>query len=300
MSALPDLFPGFAARRLDVGAATIFARVGGEGPPVLLVHGYPQTHVEWHRIASELARRFTIVAMDSRGYGESSIPASVKGEGYSKRAIGADLIAAMAQLGHRRFAVIGHDRGGRVAYRLALDHPDHVTKLAALDIIPTIDMWEGMNATRAMQTYHWSFLAQSEPLPEMLIGKEPVRYIDHTLASWTKSKSLAPFDEGALAHYRAFFAQPERIRACCEDYRAGATIDVEHDRADRAAGKTVQCAMLALWGDAGIPAAGASPLDIWRKSFAPQATGEGIDSGHFLPEENPRATLAALVPFLAA
>lgn len=300
MTSLPDLFPGFAERRLDGDAGSIFLRIGGDGPPLALVHGFPQTHVEWHRVAGELAKRFTVVAMDSRGYGQSAAPSSRQGELYSKRAVGADIARIMQALGYAKFSVVGHDRGARVGYRLALDHPERIAKLALLDIMPTIAMWEGMSAQRAMQVYHWSFLAQPYPLPEMLIAREPVAYIDHTLASWTKLKSLAAFDERALAHYRAFFSEPARIHACCEDYRAGATVDVEHDRADREAGATIQCPTLILWGDAGIPAAGGGPLDIWRRTFTPGAIGQGIDSGHFLPEENPQATLAALMPFLLA
>ncbi|WP_342359146.1 alpha/beta hydrolase [Terrarubrum flagellatum] len=297
---LADLFPGFASHWIDTEAGRIFARSGGSGPPVVLIHGFPQTHVEWHLIAPELAQRFTVVALDLRGYGWSSAPRSEKGELYAKRAMGGDIVRAMEALGHARFAVVGHDRGARVAYRLALDHPGRVSKLALLDIMPTITMWEGMDAKRAMQVYHWSFLAQSYPLPETLISKAPLEFINHTLASWTKAKSLAPFDDFALAHYRAFFSDPSRIHACCEDYRAGATIDVEHDRADRESGKTVLCPTLILWGDVGIPAAGTNPHDVWRASFTPGATGQSVDSGHFLPEENPSATLAALAPFLAA
>lgn len=298
MSELADLFPGFASHWIDSDAGKIFARSGGSGPPLALIHGFPQTHVEWHRLAGELAARFTIVAMDLRGYGSSSAPQSEKGTLYSKRVMGSDILRVMEKLGHFRFAIVGHDRGARVAYRLALDHPERVTKLALLDIIPTIAMWEGMNAERAVQVYHWPFLAQPYPLPEMLLSTASREYLDYTLAKWTKHNSLDVFDGDALAHYRAFFADPGRVHACCEDYRAGATIDVEHDRADRAAGKTVRCPSLVLWGDAGIPAAGSRPLDIWRASFAPQATGQDIDSGHFLPEENPQATLAALIPFL--
>lgn len=300
MSDLPDLFPGFATRWIDVDSVKIFARVGGSGPPLALVHGFPQTHAEWHRIAGELAERFTVVAMDSRGYGSSSAPASRNGALYAKHVVAGDVLRVMETLGFRSFALVGHDRGARVGYRLALDHPGRVTRLALLDILPTLTMWETMNAARAMQVYHWPFLAQAYPLPETLIAKAATAYLHHTLASWTKGKSLASFDERALAHYQAFFVDPARIHACCEDYRAGATIDLKHDRQDRAAGGTISCPTLVLWGDAGIPASGASPLDVWRSTFAPDATGQAIDSGHFLPEENPQATLAALRPFLSA
>jgi haloacetate dehalogenase len=217
---------------------------------------------------------------------------------YGKRAMGADIIALMEALGHVRFGVIGHDRGARVAYRLALDHPGRVEKLVLLDILPTLSMWEGMNAGRALQVYHWSFLAQPAPLPETLIRADPQAYLEHTLASWTGAKNLESFSALAMRSYSDSFNDPSRIHAACEDYRAGATIDPDHDRADRAAGKTIACPTLVLWGDSGIPAAGTSPLDIWRETFAPHATGQAITSGHFLPEENPVDTLAALKPFL--
>jgi haloacetate dehalogenase len=214
--------------------------------------------------------------------------------------MGSDIVHVMAKLGHERFAVVGHDRGARVAYRMALDHPGRITSLVLLDIMPTSSMWDGMDAARAMQVYHWTFLAQPFPLPELLLTGASSQYVDHVLANWTKRKSLDVFDLRALAHYRSICGTPARIHAFCEDYRAGATTDVDHDRADLAAGKTVTCPTLVLWGDDGIPAANSVPLDIWRATFAPHATGQPIDSGHFLPEENPVATLAAIMPFLQA
>ena len=298
MTGLPDLFPGFASHRIDVGEATLFARCGGDGPPLALIHGFPQTHVEWHGIAQELARHFSVVAMDLRGYGSSSVPASHAGDRYTKRLMGTDIVQVMRRLGHDAFAVVGHDRGARVAYRMALDHPRRVTRLALLDIMPTVSMWDGMNAPRAMQVYHWMFLAQAHPLPETLIAGAPLAYLETTLAKWTGGGSLAAFDERALEHYRAFFGDPARIHACCEDYRAGATLDAEHDRSDLRTGKTISCPTLVLWGSAGIPAAGTNPLDVWRSTFAPHAEGHAIESGHFLPEENVEDTLAALLTFM--
>jgi haloacetate dehalogenase len=206
----------------------------------------------------------------------------------------------MQGLGHERFAVIGHDRGARVAYRLALDAPRCVARLALLDILPTLAMWEGMDAARALQVYHWLFLAQPHPMPERLIGQDPVYFLDHTLASWSKARSLAAFDPRALAAYRAAASEQARIHAWCEDYRAGAGIDLAHDLADRAAGLTIACPTFILWGSHGIPAAGAGPLEGWRATFAPQAEGTGADSGHFIPEENPAETLGRLLPFLKA
>lgn len=298
MSDLADLFPGFAGYRVDTEAGQIFVRSGGKGPPLALIHGFPQTHAEWHTIAPKLAEHFTIVAMDLRGYGQSSAPSSERGEKYSKRAMGRDIVQVMEKLGHERFAIVSHDRGARAAYRMTLDHPERIIRLALLDIMPTVSMWDGMDATRAMQVYHWTFLAQPYPLPEALLAGAPIVYLENVLKKWTKRKSLNDFDERALEHYRASFAEPSHLHACCEDYRAGATIDVEHDRADLTAGRIIRCPTLVLWGDGGIPAASSGPLDVWRSTFAPGATGHSIDSGHFLPEENPEATLKALMPFL--
>ena len=295
--ALPELYPGFSSHTVAGPHGDIFARAGGKGPPLLLIHGYPQTHAEWHKIAPALAEQFTLVIPDLRGYGASAAPRSEKGTLYTKREMGDDLLKLMDALGHPKFFCAGHDRGARVGYRLALDHPERIKRLSILDIIPTVSMWDGMDAARAMQVYHWQFLAQPAPLPEMLIGGAHLAYINHTLASWTKAKTLDGFSADALDHYRAFFADHARIHATCEDYRAGATIDAGYDRADLLAGRKIQCAVQVLWGAVGIPAAGSSPLDVWRATFAPQAEGQAIDSGHFLPEENPQATGAALLAF---
>ncbi len=300
MSDLADLFPGFEAREVHTRGARIFCRFGGDGPPVVLIHGYPQTHVEWHRIAAPLAERFSVVALDLRGYGWSSVPSSAPdGAAYAKSRMAEDVIDVMSELGHARFAVVGHDRGGRVGYRLALDHPGRVRRLAVIDIVPTAEMWAGMDAARAMKVYHWMFLAQPAPLPETLIAGHPRAYIDHTLASWTATGTLDAFDRRALAHYRAFFAVPERIAATCHDYRAGATVDRAADEADLAAGRRIEAPLLALWGEAGIPSAGdpQAPLDAWRR-YAADVRGRAIRGGHFLPEENPADTLAALMDFL--
>ena len=291
-----EMFAGFAAREFDVAGARIFAQVGGKGPPLALLHGYPQSHLMWRHIAPELAMRFTVVVPDLRGYGRSSAPASQGGEAYAKRVMAADVVAVMAALGHSRFAVAGHDRGGRVAYRLALDHPACVTRLAVLDITPTAEMWRGMDAARAMKVYHWMFLAQPFPLPETLIAAAPRAYVDHTLASWTGAGALAPFEGPALEDYRAAFADPERVHAMCEDYRAGATLDRAADEADFAAGRKIEAPLLALWGAAGIPAAGESPLDVWRR-WARDARGAAVPGGHFLPEKAPAETLTALTAF---
>ena len=297
MTELADLFPGFDSRWFDTEAGRIFARVGGSGPPVLLLHGFPQTHVEWHRIAPGLARKFTVVAPDLRGYGWSSAPRSEGGELYAKRRMAEDAVKVMEALGFAHFALVGHDRGGRVGYRLALDHPGRLSKLAVIDIVPTLEVWRGMDAARAMKMYHWLFLAQPAPIPENLIAPAPLDWLDHTLASWTADKTLRAFDARAMAHYRASFSDPSRIHAACEDYRAGASIDRELDEIDHTAGHKIQPPLLVLWGSHGFPAQGRSPLDVWRE-WAKDARGQAIECGHFLPEEAPEETLAALLAFL--
>jgi haloacetate dehalogenase len=298
MSTLPNLFPGFAERCIRTAAEVeIHLRTGGSGPPLLLLHGYPQTHAMWHKIAPELARRATLVIADLRGYGASSAPpGDAEHTTYAKRTMAQDCLAVMRALGHERFAVAGHDRGARVAYRLALDHPEAVAALAVLDIIPTGEVWRGATAGWALRAYHWPFLAQPEPMPETLICKDPVYYVEHTLASWARSRDLSPFAPEALQHYRALLQDPARVHAVCEDYRAGATIDRALDDADIAAGRRIGCPTLVLWASHYLAG---SPLDIWR-AWCTNVSGAAVSSGHFLAEENPKETLAALIPFLSA
>jgi haloacetate dehalogenase len=297
MNGLPDLFPGFAERRIRTGDnVEIYLRTGGSGPPLLLLHGYPQIHVMWHKIAPELARHCTLVIADLRGYGDSSAPpGDAAHASYSKRVMGEDCRAVMRALGYQRFMVAGHDRGGRVAYRLALDHPDTISALVPMDIIPTGEVWRRANAEWAIKTYHWSFLAQPDPLPETLIGKDPVYYVEHTLRSWTRSRDLSPFSAEALEHYRALLRDPARVHAVCEDYRAGAGIDRELDDADLAAGRKIACPTLVLYASNYLAG---DPLGAWR-AWCTSLSGAAVASGHFLAEENPSDTLAALVPFLA-
>ena len=298
MPDLPDLFPGFESHWIDIDTGRFFVRTGGHGPPVLLLHGYPQTHVEWHKVAPQLAERYTVVAMDLRGYGWSSLPESRNGEGMSKRLMGEDAVAVMETLGHARFRLGGHDRGGRVAYRLAYDKPERLEKAIVIDIIPTASMFRDMGkAKSAMNKYHWLFLAQPEPFPETMIGASARFYLEHTLASWTAKKDLSAFDPGALTHYRLAFEDPSRIHTTCEDYRAGALIDRLLDEDDLKKGRKITVPMLAIWGDAGIPASGISPLDVWRE-YARDVQGVPIKSGHFVPEENPTACAGALLDFL--
>ena len=291
-------FDGFREVRLP-GAAEdveIFARLGGEGPPVLLLHGYPQTHEAWRSVATALAQRFTVVAADLRGYGRSSAPAD-DGEGslYAKRVMAADMRAAMAALGHDRFHVAGHDRGGRVAYRLALDAPEAVERLAVLEIVPTGEMWRAFDAALAIRAYHWTFLAQPAPVPERMILAEPTAYLEHTLRSWTKDGALSPFD-GALDAYRAAFGVPRRVAAFCADYRAGAGPDLSHDLEDLNAGATIAAPTLLICGRGGFPAQAGAPDEIWRR-WAPDFRAEILDCGHFPAEEAPAETAAALLRF---
>lgn len=291
-----DLFPGFETQQVETSAGRLFARIGGAGAPLLLLHGFPQTGAMWHRLAPALAKRRLIIA-DLPGYGQSEAPEPGRDHApYSKRAMAAALVELMGHLGHTHFSVLGHDRGARVSYRMALDHPGRVDRLALLDIVPTLAMWHGMDRARALQVYHWAFLAQPHPFPESVIGKDAAYFLEWTLASWTAAKDLSAFAPEALAHYRASFLQPDRLRAACEDYRAGATIDLAHDEADRAQGRLIQCPVRVLWGDHGIPSRGTSPLDAW-KVFAPQAEGQAVAGGHFLPEESPEAVAAALDGF---
>jgi haloacetate dehalogenase len=297
-----DLFPGFASHWLDTQTGRIFARVGGSGPPVVLLHGFPQTHVAFHRVAPALAQANTVVCMDLRGYGWSSAPRGDAGhETYSKRAMGADVISVMEQLGHVRFAVVGHDRGARVAYRLALDHPGRVERLALVDILPTAEVWRRIDSG-AMPAAHWGFLAQPEPTPEAVIGKDPLAYFHGLLGNWS-ARGLDVFDPRALAAYDQSCNEPNRIHAFCEDYRAGATLDRAQDEADLAGGKRIACPVLLVWAEfyltsGGKTAENETPLEVWRRTFAPQATGTHVRTGHFVAEEDPDGTLAALTPFL--
>lgn len=298
MAALADLHPGFDSRFTETSVGKIFARIGGKGSPLLLLHGYPQTNVMWHRVAPMLAAEHELVIADLPGYGQSDAPAADPDHSpYTKRAMAQAMVEMMETLGHKTFAVVGHDRGGRVAYRLALDHPERVTKISTLDIVPTWDVWNGINAKRAMKVFHWTFLAQPYPLPEMLIGKAPVEYLEWKMLAWNGKAINSVFDPRALDHYRDFFAQPARLHATCEDYRAGQSTDFAIDEADLKAGRKIKAPMLALWGKTGIPAAGENPLDLWRR-WAENVNGYALDCGHFLAEERPEETAAALLKFL--
>lgn len=292
------MFEGFQCKRIAVEGTEINLRTGGAGPPLLLIHGYPQSHVMWHRLAPELARDFTVVCPDVRGYGDSGKPPSDADHStYSKSQQALDLVQAMTALGHDRFLVAGHDRGARVAYRLALQHPDRVAKLAVMDIVPTVEQYERMRVSGAQASFHWYFLAQPAPLPERLIGNDPEFFLRHVTASWAASPDC--FDDAAMAEYIRCFSDPAMIHATCEDYRAGYSIDRKLDAADRAAGRKITCPVLVLWGDRGHPEKSVNMLDIW-KDWALDVTGHGVPGGHFLPEEAPVETLTALQQFYAA
>ena len=287
------IFEGFESRDVTVTGARIHARVGGAGPPLLLLHGYPQTHVMWHGVAPELARHFTVVAADLRGYGQSSKPAAGDDyAGYSKRTMALDMVELMANLGFQTFALAGHDRGGRVAYRLALDHSDLVSRLIVMDIIPTLDQFEAMGWRASLFGYHWYFLAQPPPLPETLIAHEPELFLRTAMGNWCGDMSaISP--EAMRAYVDAFTA--ETIRASCDDYRAGARIDTGLDAADRDSGSKISCPLLVLWGEARGPRP--EVLDVWR-GWAENVRGAGLPCGHFLPEEAPERVAREMLGFL--
>ncbi len=288
------MFEGFKQVRVDAGEVAINAVVGGQGQPLLLLHGYPQTHVIWHKIAPRLAARFTVVAADLRGYGDSGKPAgALDHSNYSKRAMARDQVELMRHLGFERFYLAGHDRGARVAHRLAIDHPDRVLKLALLDISPTKKMYESTDREFAQAYYHWFFLIQPKPLPEKLIVSDPQFYLRHKLGSG--SAGLSPFTPEALSEYLRCFT-PETIHASCEDYRASAGIDLEHDRADAQAGRKIACPLLVLWGKRGVIERYFSPLLDWAE-VATDVRGRALDGGHYLAEELPDETCAELETF---
>lgn len=293
------MLSGFVERRIVTSGAEIHACVGGNGPPLLLLHGFPQCHAMWHRVAPELARRFTVVATDLRGYGRSErLAGDPLHANHSKRAMAQDQVEVMRALGHERFFVVGHDRGARVTHRMALDHPDRVLRAAVIDIVPTVEVFERLDQAMATAYYHWFFLTQPGGLPEHLIGLDAAFYLRRALGSiGSGGANAGVFDDAALAEYLRAFRDPAAVHSMCEDYRAAATIDLVHDREDRAAGRKVACPLLALWGRASV--VGRSYDDvaaIWR-AYAPDLTAAALPGGHFLPEESPRETVEALVGF---
>lgn len=289
------MFEGFQQVTIDTGEAQIFVRYGGSGRPLLLLHGHPQTHVMWHRVAPHLAQEFTVVVADLRGYGDSSKPPTTPDHApYSKRAMARDGVEVMRQLGFERFLLAGHDRGARCAYRLALDHPERVLKLALLDILPTFEHFRRTDRAFALSWWHWFFLAQPFDLPERLIGADPDYFY------WRRHGPQPPthWSPEALAAYRRSFSNPDTIHAMCEDYRAGATIDFALDEADYGQNR-IACPLLVLWSHEEEMYRHCDPLAIWRE-WATDVTGMPLDCGHHLAEEAPEAVQAALSAFFAA
>ncbi len=287
------MLQGFSTHQISTEGVTIHLATGGNGPPLLLLHGYPQTHHMWHRIAPPLARDYTLVMPDLRGYGDSSKPKSDASHfAYSKRSMALDQVRVMASLGYDAFYVAGHDRGGRVCHRMALDFPKQVQKAAVLDIVPTHKLYTTVNQQLATGYYHWFFLIQPFDLPERLIGADPEYYQRVKLGHW--SAGMEGFSDAALAEYIRCFCNPETIHATCEDYRAGASIDLRHDEADMA--QKVICPLLVLWGEKGLMERNYDVLETWRER-ARDVRGRAIDCGHFLAEEAPRKTARELSAF---
>jgi haloacetate dehalogenase len=290
------MFEGFTPTTIDTGETTIHLRHGGNGPPLLLLHGFPQTHLMWHEIAPRLAEEFTVVAADLRGFGASGKPPSTPDHApYAMRALARDQVAVMEQLGFDRFFVAGHDRGARCAYRLALDHPQRVRKLAVLDVVPTSEAFRRADAAFALDYWIWTFLAAPFDLPERLIAVHVDLLVDRLLDAW----SMAPdaFPEEIREEYRRALRNPETIHAICEEYRAAATLDVQHDEADRGR-NSITCPVLVLWSKHGAVNAWNDPLAIWR-DWAADVQGRALDCGHFLPEEAPDETYVELRAFFA-
>jgi haloacetate dehalogenase len=287
------LFPGFATHRIKTSGAEIHCIVGGTGPPLLLLHGYPQTHAIWHKIAPSLAHRYTVVCADLRGYGDSSKPPSdAQHLPYSKRAMAQDMLEVMRHFGHSRFLLVGHDRGGRVAHRLCVDHPDAVVRVAVLDISPTRIMYKKTDQGFATAYYHWFFLIQPFDLPEKLIGADPIYYLHRKLGSW--GTGTTHFDPRAMAEYERCFRDPATVHASCEDYRAAASIDLTHDAEDN--DRRIACPLLVLWGEKGVVHRFFDPITDWKR-VASDVRGKSLPCGHYLPEEQPAATLYELESF---
>lgn len=279
---------GFTATRIEANGTTLAVHQGGSGPPLVLLHGFPQNHMAWANVAPQLARRHRVIVPDLRGYGDSAAPPDDAGHTvYSKRTMAADIVALLDVLGIAGAQVIGHDRGARVAYRMALDHPGRVSSLGIVEVVPTGQFWAAWNADLALKAYHWTFLAQPAPMPERLIGADPVGWLDHTLASWSGSGTLAAFSAAALASYRIQIADPARLHAMCADYRAGATTDRRLDESDLAAGRRIEAPVRFLWAEGGFPARTGDPAGLWRV-WASDVEDASCRSGHFVMEETPR------------
>ncbi|MEV4239424.1 alpha/beta hydrolase [Nocardia sp. NPDC049737] len=289
------VFEGFVEFDIETAEGRVHGRRGGDGPPVLLLHGIPETHLMWHKVASRLAERFTIVATDLRGFGDSASPPSRPDHSpHSMRAIAAEQVEVMASLGHDRFSVVGHDRGARCAYRMALDHPEIVTRLAVLDIVPTADSFRAADMDFSLGFWVWSFLAAPAPIPERLIAGDPAILVNHMLDSWAEDPGV--FSDEIRTEYIAKFRDPDTVHAICEEYRAAATLDYAHDEADRGQ-RQIECPLLVLWSATGAVGSWHRPLEVWRR-WADDVRGGPLDVGHFLPEEAPEQTARHLLAFL--
>ena len=296
------MMEGFRATEIETGETRIFLRTAGAGPPVLLLHGFPETHLMWRGVAPLLARDFTVVASDLRGYGQSGCPASdAEHAPYAKRAMAGDMVIVMERLGFRHFFLAGHDRGGRVAYRLALDHPERVGRLAVLDILPTETVWARADARLALAFWPWSLLAQPAPLPERLLAASPEAVIEDALGGW--GSAAAAFPPEVRTAYVDALRDPAHAHAICEEYRAAATLDRTHDKADLAAQRKIACPLLALWSaGSGLDrwyAGEGGPIALWR-GWADDVEGQALAAGHFFPEELPEETAAILHRFFGS
>ncbi|GAA3553130.1 alpha/beta hydrolase [Microlunatus spumicola] len=293
-----ELFVGFDDRRVATERGTVFARVAGSGPAVLLLHGYPQTHLMWHGVAPALAERCTVVAADLPGYGDSFRPVPAPDHRpHGKRALAQDLVQAMRALGHERFVVAGHDRGGRVAYRMALDHPDVVLAAAAFDVVPTGEVWGRADAAMAVAYWHWGFLAQPAPLPERMIAADPGAFFDLHVRRLGLGREPGRYPDALMAAYRHLLDSADVVEAICEDYRAGAGVDREDDDADRGR-RRITCPLLVLWSATGaLPRFYGDVLDVWRP-WATDLRGHAIEASHFLVEDQPEQVARALLALL--
>ena len=294
------MFEGFEARHVEAPCGAVFLRQGGAGEPVLLLHGFPQTHLMWRDVAAQLASSFRVTVADIPGYGASACPPpSDDHSAMCKRSLATILVGAMRVLGHQRFAVVGHDRGGRVAYRMALDYPDVVTRVAVLDVVPTAEVWDRADARLALGFWPFSLLAQPSPLPERLIGAAPDAVLDNALSCWGTPADVFP--EDVRRAYLKALADPRHVHAICEEYRAAATVDRDHDAADRAIGHRIAAPLLVLWSASGAVGTwyndAGGPIELWR-TWAEKVGGRAIEAGHFFPEEVPRETAQALQEFL--
>ena len=295
---LSELFPGFKQHKVDVGhGVEIAVSMSGSGPPLLLLHGHPQTHALWHRVTPTLSNSYTIIATDLRGYGDSSKPSGGRDhENYSKRVMAQDQVTLMKKLGFDRFSILAHDRGARVAHRLAMDHSGVVERMILLDIAPTLAMYRKTAEAFARSYWHWFFLIQPTKLPERSIEADPVAYIREVMGN--RSAGLAPFDQRALAEYERCISLKGTSHGICEDYRASAGIDLEHDQEDLDAGRKLDIPLLVLWGEQGVVHKCFNPLQEWQL-VANDVVGEALPCGHYIAEEAPQALLEHALPFLS-